>query len=111
MVFIHSVENVKNVQEITLIIQDKNTELNNVVKDIKEFWSRNLNKDGLDSLCIICKKIKQAENKSTLDRFLHESFINAKRRASYSNLDFDICEQDVIDLYTVQNGLCTGTEL
>nr|QBK94028.1 MAG: uncharacterized protein LCPAC406_03420 [Pithovirus LCPAC406] len=81
-----------------------------VVKDVKEFWSRKRHKDGLNSSCNICRITRQAENKSTLDQFLHEIFVRSKKDAGYRDLDFGICERDLVNLFNDQNGLCPGTD-
>lgn len=85
---------------------DKELHVNKYNKD------KSIIRDGLQSCCKECQKIRGVKWASTFDGFIKKLFgdikSNARRRTK--TLKVEITTQDIIDMYKKQNGKCALTQ-
>lgn len=90
----------------------KQCSLCKIDKDVSEFSSCKSKQDGLHSSCKKCgtNSVKKWIDKD-INNFIKKMFLTCRNNCIKRNkiLEFNITEQDIIDLYNRQNGRCAYT--
>ncbi|MEL0325481.1 MAG: hypothetical protein VXA09_00560, partial [Burkholderiaceae bacterium] len=75
----------------------------NIKKPFKEFYKHPQMKDGFNSYCIVCHKIKRKKRYSTLQGYLRELYRYAKKRCrDRQHHTFNLTYEEFMDRFTDQ---------
>ena len=101
----------KNTYEVNVL--EKKCSKCEIIKNKIFFYKNKYNIDGLQSQCKECHKIKHKKylENNGIDTYfiiLYKDLVNnAKKR----KIDIEISKKDIINLYNIQNGLCSITNI
>lgn len=74
--------------------------------NVSKFSADKYSKDGMQSICKKCQKIRHGISYSKLSNFITQIVKNARGNAKRRNILFDITKENIEKLYEKQKGLC-----
>jgi hypothetical protein len=99
----------KNIKAEKIIITEKICSGCKKQRIVSEFNHDTYSKDGYQTVCKECQKIRHGISYSILLNFMTQVLKNARGNAKKKGLSFDITKDDIIELYDKQCGLCALT--
>lgn len=78
-------------------------------KSHTQFNKDRYSKDGLQTYCKQCKKIRQKDYLNTFDGYIKYIYGDLKSNAKKRNIKVEITEIDIVDMYKRQGGKCALT--